>query len=140
MRTREQWVEEVMKNKTDRELLELAAKAANMDVMWDREELADFCAKREGMWLKGMRSDSANCEYWNPLTSDGDAFRLAVELQLTLCNDQVASGYAYCTDGDKNVNFPAVHSGKNENKVIDEDYVAARRAIVLAAAKIGESK
>jgi len=109
MRTREQWVEEVMKNKTDRELLELAAKAANMDVMWDREELADFCAKREGMWLKGMRSDSANCEYWNPLTSDGDAFRLAVELQLTLCNDQVASGYAYCTDGDKNVNFPVLY-------------------------------
>jgi len=111
-----------MKTKTDRELLELAAKAAEY---WSNEFNCIF--------------DIPHLN-WNPLLSDGDAFRLAVKLQLTVCNDQVASGYTYCTDVDKDVNFPAVHSGKNENKVIDEDYVAARRAIVLAAAKIGESK
>ena len=46
-------------NDTDRELLELAAKAA------------------------GIRTTEGN-DYWNPLEDDGDAFRLAVKLGLKI--------------------------------------------------------
>lgn len=52
------------KQMTDRELLELAAKAAGVDYKgWDRE------------WT------------WNPLTDDGDALRLAVKLRIDVCSD-----------------------------------------------------
>ena len=112
-----------METKTDRELLELAAKSVG--IRWFED-----CA----MWVGNCRTG------WNPLLDDGDALRLAVKLQLTVCNDQVASGYAYCTNRDEDDKFPAVHSGKNEDEVIAEDYAATRRAIVRAAARIGESK
>jgi hypothetical protein len=45
---------------TDRELLELAAKAAGIEINWFKRER-----------LTGQ---------WNPLTDDGDALRLAVKL------------------------------------------------------------
>ncbi len=44
---------------TDKELLELAAKAAGIDLAWHTYE-------------------------WNPLTDDGDALRLAVKLNLNV--------------------------------------------------------
>ena len=62
----------------DRELLELAAKAAGMNVSWDHYD-PDYCAGAEGMFLNGERSPD-NSKYWNPLTNDGDALRLAVKL------------------------------------------------------------
>jgi hypothetical protein len=51
---------------TDRELLERAAKAAGIDVICGHDEL--------GLYPGGMVGP------WNPLTDDGDAFRLAVKL------------------------------------------------------------
>ena len=48
----------------DRELLELAAKAAGI-------ELQDDHYWRDGFWTR-----------WNPLTDDGDALRLAVKLNI----------------------------------------------------------
>jgi hypothetical protein len=88
---------------TDRELLELAAKAAGE---WSRLEPLEHLLDR-----------------WNPLTDDGDAFRLAVKLELN-----VLPGIARTPDGD-------IHFDKD----MDDPYAATRRAIVLAAAEIGKN-
>lgn len=102
--------------KTDKELLELAAKAAGI------------CAV--GYSLKGIAT-SANGDvltgFWNPLTDDSDALRLAVALRLLIdtdYNDCVAAG---CCQLDEVL------------EPIGNDRLAAtRRAIVRAAAAIGE--
>ena len=65
---------------TDRELLEMAAKAAGItSVGYGRNGIA---TGRNGPCLIG---------YWNPLTDDGDALRLAhalgMQLNLDECND-----------------------------------------------------
>jgi hypothetical protein len=96
---------------TDRELLELAAKAA-------------------GYWAAEFNCP-ANLPRpdWNPLTDDGDAFRLAARLRMTVkVTDYGAEAY-------KDNLFWLV--------TFDEDITvetAARRAIVRAAAEIGRSK
>jgi hypothetical protein len=51
---------------TDKELLELAAKAAGIEIKWDTPYKA--------VW------DFAQVPNWTPLTDDGDALRLAVKL------------------------------------------------------------
>ena len=87
---------------TDRELLELAAKAAG------------------GGFVIG---------YWNPLTDDGDALRLAVALRLEI--DIGHSGIA--TRAPNGVKM--LMSAGEEPDV----NVATRRAIVRAAAEIGKA-
>lgn len=57
---------------TDRELLELAAKAAGIELRWSNEGVA-YAQRDDGYW--GV---------WNPLTDDGDALRLAVKLALDI--------------------------------------------------------
>lgn len=123
----------------DRELLERAARAAGYGE--GRYENGSWLEIRYGytvaLWL-----DNDSIEgYWNPLEDDGQALRLAVKLQLTVCNEQVKSGVAYCTrplpgDGIDEDTFPEVMSGANESEVVPEDYAATRRAIVLAAAAL----
>lgn len=56
----------------NRELLELAAKAAGIDA----EAYPDDEDCREGLWLKGARTADNN-SVWNPGRDDGDALRLA---------------------------------------------------------------
>jgi hypothetical protein len=58
---------------TDRELLELAAKAAGYKVEW-AEPLQSFYFPDSGTWP--ARSQ------WNPLTSSGDALELEIALKL----------------------------------------------------------
>jgi len=57
---------------TDRELLEAAAKAAGIELLWHN------FSSIPSLW-EGLGSDTV----WNPLTDDGDALRLAVALGLT---------------------------------------------------------
>jgi hypothetical protein len=60
---------------TDRELLELAAKAAGKKVHTRNQADRDACGAGDvGLWI----SEGQTC--WNPLTDDGDAFRLLVTL------------------------------------------------------------
>ena len=107
---------------TDRELLEKAAKAAGM---WKElfslndDDLPDFNEEKgfRLAWGKG---------WWNPLTDDGDALRLAVKLMITPHID------GNLTDAEgMNGNFTESH--------FDDPYAATRRAIVRAAAAIGET-
>ena len=74
--------------KTDRELLELAAKSSGYEF-----DSAALCGGPElaldGMRIIGLRL--ADGSVWNPLTDDGDALRLAhalgMQLNLDECND-----------------------------------------------------
>jgi len=99
---------------TDRELLELAAKA-------------------EGREVKYMTVTNARGEFvekfiacWNPLTDDGDALRLAVKLGIRIAH----MGERACA-----------FFGLREfwEPEAGEPYTATRRAIVRAAAEIGKA-
>ena len=105
--------------KTDRELLELAARAAGIVGVWNERgqciHVTD-CAGMSDMW-------------WRPLTDDGDALRLAVALKLDI---QFFDGHAEIqVDGD-DINSATVEPYAQDMQA------ATRRAIVRAAAAIGE--
>ena len=93
---------------TDKELLELAAKAAGIKINWSTQGIhkppvayADGCSTA-----------------WNPLTDDGDALRLAVKLDIL-----IDAAFASATE-------------KIEYEI--DQLAATRRAIVRAAAEIGK--
>lgn len=115
--------------KTDRELLKLAANAAGMQWIDDSET---------GLTIQRAEGNGIYNFHWNPLFNDGDALRLAVKLQLTIANEHVQAGSAYCLRGDEI--FPdefCQESGSAE--VLPSDYAATRRAIVRAAAAIAQA-
>ena len=113
---------------SDKELLELAAKAAGIDYKHDNSFWAheDHCA----FW---SYADLCTCGgRWNPLTDDGDALRLAIKLDLsihTFYSDGVSSA---CSGVPYFVDEEVIHNG--------DPYAATRRAIVRAAAEIGKEK
>jgi len=105
----------------DRELLELAAKAAGIEVpkhLW-----ADYTDT-------GIKTMSGLV--WNPLTDDGDALRLAVKLGIC-----IAPGSNTLTHRSK---FAVATGDSGEILEVrgDDPYAATRRAIVRAAAEIGK--
>lgn len=61
---------------SDRELLELAAKAAGLNVAgWDEKPFdPEYCHNG----VPAVRLAGVPCWWWNPLVDDGDAFRLQV--------------------------------------------------------------
>lgn len=113
---------------SDRELLELAAKAAGIDL--------SECHFRFGAFRREETHEKLGFR-WNPLTDDGDALRLAVKLQLTICNEHIQAGVAYCTRGDSETYPDELGAVNGESEVLPDDYLATRRAIVRAAAEIG---
>ncbi|MBN3848597.1 hypothetical protein G3N58_17465 [Paraburkholderia sp. Ac-20342] len=101
----------------DRELLELAARAAGYGELRILDDSSIIVHARR----------------WNPLADDGDAMRLAVKLDISL-RQRFAMVQA---------EFPWADEQFNERRVICEpvleDHCApARRAIVRAAAEIGK--
>jgi hypothetical protein len=118
--------------KSDRKLLELAAKAAGLQVEYDEVD------HRFHLVLEGQHPDTF--PRWNPRADDGDALRLAVALGLKVevyrtsplsdhpypCVE--VRGYAYR----KSLAFE--RADDNGASLLD----ATRRAILLAAAGIGE--
>ena len=114
----------------DKTLLELAANAAGIE--YDAEASKPHPKNNVwfGLWLV-IHSEPSEYQrrYWNPLTDDGDALRLAVKLQIDL------DFYRYKTSvwmkpHDKYLVWDEIHNG--------DPYAATRRAIVRAAASIGE--
>ena len=103
----------------DRELLELAAKAYGIG--------KPAYVNDSGSWV----FIDQNTPNWNPLTNDGDAFRLAVKLHLHLQIDDTELGEVFA--------FCEVPSEISELTGSDP-YHATRRAIVRAAAEIGKTK
>lgn len=104
---------------TDRELLEMAAKAAGIK--------ATSCP--DGVWRNTTGFHPLMNVYaapkWNPLTDDGDAFRLAAWLNIPLQPDLAGQSYAgnFCESINDHPNV----------------YASLRRAIVRAAAEIGRA-
>lgn len=116
---------------TDRELLELAARAAGIAVEWKDWGRFD--------WRDGL--PTVLDAVWNPLTDDGDALRLAVKLRLSIIQEEEHfQGKAVPT--------VEVMSEEREDgsrichmQSLDDDAGAAtRRAIVLAAAAIAAAQ
>lgn len=95
----------------DRELLELAAKAAGIELHWSISGVPEV-----------YNEDFTHRWPWCPLTDDGDALRLAVTLGLAL--DTHAARACY----DDFVDVVEVPSFRNVASI--------RRAIVRAAAEI----
>ncbi len=101
--------------------------------MTDRELLeAAYAAYRPGENYTRLVND-AGSDYWNPLTDDGDALRLAVKLGIDLTFYLNAQG-----------NGPWVEAATDDDasdELLQADpYAATRRAIVRAAAELGRSK
>ena len=107
---------------TDRELLELAAKAAGMPHQWCDAWNAMAKPRPDG----GFFFDKV----WNPLRDDGDALRLAVKLRLDVD----------CAGGEVVVAYEQITNAHAAERVGDDPLSATRRAIVRAAAEIGEGK
>lgn len=113
---------------TDCELLEKAAKAAGYELEWgevfivgdDKFDCTDLS------YVVSGQPDEADW-HWNPLTDDGDALRLAVKLNL-MVDCSTPTGMAQV----------AVPPHWIREPIGDDPYAATRRAIVRAAAAIGE--
>ena len=103
---------------TDRELLELAARAAEIDFYW---------MTGDG-WERTTNKFSD--KRWNPLIDDGDAWRLAVKLELSVYVNR------------RMINVTHSMRPFTELEIVEDDptdpYAATRLAIVRAAAEIGK--
>ena len=109
---------------SDRELLELAAKAAGIDA--HVTEWSSTVEDDEGDYLKP----------WNPLTDDGDALRLAVKLRISLMLAETPPGnpeVIYCLTHDTGPEW------RTAKALHGDPYAATRRAITRAAAEIGRN-
>lgn len=111
--------------KTDRELLELAAKAAGYQTKCSMNtERKLLTPPVEALMI--FEDGTLRHTGWNPLESSSDAFDLAVKLKIHISGffDKVT------TDTDYRA-FCEMYKG--------DPYAATRRAIVRAAAQIGET-
>ena len=107
---------------TDRELLEMAAKAVGIKTSaWHKIEHP----KNSGIYGAFYCYDS----YWNPLTDDGDALRLAVKLGISI--ECIAAHDTVMAHIDNE------HSSTSATEAMDD--FGTRHAIVRAAAAIGSA-
>ena len=98
--------------------------------MTDTERL-ELAAKAAGYSFDGyvLRNTNTEFEYsgWNPLEDDGDAFRLAVSLGLTVV---VETDMVFC----RNQRSDKVFREQSKDR-----YASTRKAIVRSAAEIGKT-
>jgi hypothetical protein len=109
-----------MTQRTDKELLELAARTAGLNVKAIQVDCDDE--------LSGLIVGAKNTRekiLWNPITDDGDALRLAVKLNALV---DINNGKTACV-----LLGPETGSVNHGS----DPYAATRRAIVRAAADIG---
>ena len=104
----------------DRELLKLAAKAAGIKCFGP--------GAASHLFIEGTTTQLG---LWSPLTDDGDALRLAVKLRIdfSVYKNSVRS---LAIDEDRRQVIASF-----EGQITDNPYAATRRAIVRAAAEIG---
>jgi hypothetical protein len=118
---------------SDRELLELAAKAAGYGEVWTLDNYPNT-------FYIGPRYTGGAPKYraWNPLTDDGDALRLAVKLGMDVCIDTPKEDRPHTHAIGFSSPYASESFGVVENHESDP-YAATRRAIVRAAAEIGRN-
>ena len=114
-----------MSSLEDRELLRLAAKAAGYPIHSDAKWVGAGGGKPS--FYMGLRGPK-----WNPLEDDGDAFRLANQMNFWIERGTEPSVHVAQASwsGEIKENY-ASHDGDKDS--------ATRRAIVRAAAEIGRS-
>ena len=117
---------------SDRELLELAAKAAGIEGKYGyAPDDYYYNGNVEGICTE---LPDGRSYVWNPLTDDGDALRLAIKLNMGISIPVMAAKYARVDV----ITFR--NSGVNVMESCNNDPCAAtRRAIVRAAAEIGRN-
>jgi len=103
----------------DRELIELAAKAASYGFQYSDDGR---------LFVSGI--DGIGWKEWNPLEDDGDALRLAVKMNLVPYPPDKSDKRAVCRD------YDCIYV--DEPPSVDP-YASTRRVIVRAAAVIGKS-
>jgi len=102
----------------DKELLELAAKAFQSN---------------NPSWVNNWAFQKGFMQNWNPLTDDGDALRLAVKLRMDVTIGVNVKAVACLSIGeDDSICEKWVEAGGDDMGAV------TRRAIVCAAAKVGE--
>lgn len=110
--------------KTDRELLELAARAAGIELIW----------KDEPGWAPKLKAN--RMQSWNPMDDDGDALRLAVKLHLVVA---IMPEQKWCEKAAFTACYSFQGPERGDTDHGDDAGAATRRAIVRAAAAIGEA-
>lgn len=118
---------------TDRELLELAAKAAGYGIQWDADESCFW-----GYYPDEIRD--VDCP-WNPLTDDGDALRLQVALSIDLrfgVSDNFGP-YVHARSEVRRGDFIDFHECYQWVSLHPGGDAAVRRAVLEVAAAIGQS-
>jgi len=109
----------------DRELLEMAAKAAGIKLTsWQNVEYPKNSGIHGALYCMS--------HYWNPLTDDSDALRLAVKLRLEIERSKHSECVVYVGE----VGAGQLFERSDEKTDI---FAATRRAIVRAAAEIGRT-
>ena len=119
---------------TDREMLELAAKAAGYYFHGLRVGL-DY----ENCYVS-TTNDTDDWIIWDPRGDDGDALRLAVKLMIRV---SVNRAFRLSIPGSVTVEYPdrdGFYFALGEAVTNGDPYAATRRAITCAAAEIGRQK
>jgi len=116
---------------TDRELLELAAKAGGIELI--PMEVKNVTKRGDDQFIGYMTNpDQWQKGWFNPLTDDGDALRLAVKLRMTVDVNHFFNKVEVRVYSGTSMFMPVEES--------DDIYAATRRAIVRAAAEIGKEQ
>lgn len=115
---------------TDKELLEMAAKAAGIQIVGEVDKMICQPDHRTGGFI--IRNDRGGDSCWNPLTDDGDALRLAVNLNLSISTGP-------CVVKCNSISGALRGNFIEEDSIYQDKYAATRRAIVRAAAEIGKT-
>lgn len=115
----------------DRELLEMAAKAAGINVdCWDEDP---FDTEYSHNHKPAIRTADFPRWWWNPLEDDGDALRLAVKLRLTI---MLGSMSAEAVEVSAQDDLDDDCTAYARESLANDPLAATRRAIVRAAAEI----
>ena len=112
---------------TDRELLELAAKAAGICLVWNDAEKPGYYSEWSGL---------PQWEEWDPLADDGDVMRLLLKISNThgRTTEVVISG-GISRVRIRDFNHGWEYCGIERHH--DDHGAATRRAIICAVAEIG---
>ena len=110
---------------TDREPLEMAAKAAGYEL--------DYTIRPDGKAFYNTRRNAialADGRWFAPFSDDGDALRLAVKLKIDVCHTNIHSAQVHAM---ADYEVACIEDSG------DDSCAATRRAIVRAAAEIGKN-
>ena len=116
-----------MTEEDDKRLLEMAAQAAGIEHGSDRLECGLSLTDPDGRYRSLPR--------WNPLDDDGDAFDLVVRLRLSVDHNHPADQQPWVSADRGGCEGCYIEDEFDESQRAD----ATRRAIVRAAAAIGEA-